>query len=125
MGRKYIKHFFHSNCRSSILDSNSIFLSLLIEVNLLHSECPVQNFMVQNVRRIQFEVISNFLEDFENEKDLVKLIEVDLAAISEAFQIPLLPVDSCSSKIGATLLNLYRTGRLGHYTLDRIPLPQQ
>lgn len=80
--------------------------------------------MVQKVRRTLFEVISDFSGDFENEKDLLKLIKVELAAVSEAFKIPL-HVDSCSHKVGAKLLNLYRTGRLGHYTLDQVPLPQQ
>ncbi|XP_011001543.1 PREDICTED: mitochondrial ribosome-associated GTPase 1 [Populus euphratica] len=81
-----------------------------------------QDFMVNRVRRTLFESISCLDGNVQNEKDLEELIEVQFTALREAFLVSLEPVNDSQTKISAKLLNLYRTGRLGHYTLDPLPL---
>ncbi|CAK7349255.1 unnamed protein product [Dovyalis caffra] len=82
-----------------------------------------QDFMVHRVRRTLFESISGLDGNVQNEKDLEELIEVQFTSLREAFQLSLDPGNDAQTKISAKLLNLYHTGRLGHYTLD--PLPSQ
>ncbi|OAY37963.1 DAR GTPase 2, mitochondrial isoform X2 [Manihot esculenta] len=81
-----------------------------------------QDFIVHNVRRMLFEKISYFDGDVQNEVDLQKLIELQLTALREAFHLPLELGDDARSKVATKLLNLYRTGRLGHYTLDPLAM---
>lgn len=54
-------------------------------------------------------------------EDLSRLIEAQLTALREAFQVPVELGEEAQNKVAAKLLNLYRTGRLGHYTLDSLP----
>ncbi|XP_061956583.1 DAR GTPase 2, mitochondrial isoform X2 [Populus nigra] len=81
-----------------------------------------QDFMVNRVRRTLLESISCLDGNVQNEKDLEELIEVQFTALREAFLVSLEPGNDSQTKISAKLLNLYRTGRLGHYTLDPLPL---
>lgn len=77
--------------------------------------------MVQKVRKSLYEILSCFNGNLDHEKDLVKLIEAEFKALREAFQIPMDSGEDADSKVASKLLNLYRTGRLGHYTLDHLP----
>ncbi|XP_010056496.2 DAR GTPase 2, mitochondrial isoform X1 [Eucalyptus grandis] len=81
-----------------------------------------QDFIVQDVRRVLYESISSTRVDMRRRKDVLRLIEFQLAALREAFRIPseLGEEDACI-RVSEKLLNLYRTGRLGHFTLDDIP----
>ncbi|CAL2240634.1 unnamed protein product [Prunus armeniaca] len=76
-----------------------------------------QDFVVHDVRRTLFEVISSFDGNVEDER----LIEEEFKAMHAAFQVPLESEHYAQNKIAAKLLNLFRTGRLGHYILDSIP----
>ncbi|XP_057498826.1 LOW QUALITY PROTEIN: DAR GTPase 2, mitochondrial [Actinidia eriantha] len=80
-----------------------------------------QDFVVNDVRRTLFEKISSFHGNLSYEKDLLKLIEAEFAALQKAFNLIAESELEAQDKIAAKLLNLYRTGRLGHYTLDAIP----
>ncbi|XP_019054825.1 PREDICTED: DAR GTPase 2, mitochondrial isoform X2 [Nelumbo nucifera] len=80
-----------------------------------------QDFIVRDVRRTLFESISSFKGNLEDEKELSKLIKVQFIALQEAFHIPLGSAKDINHRVALKLLNLYRTGRLGHYTLDPIP----
>lgn len=80
-----------------------------------------QDFVVHDIRRILFETVSSFDGNVEDEKDLGRLIETQFTALREAFRIPVEFHEEAQNKVAAKLLNLYRTGRLGHYTLDPIP----
>lgn len=81
----------------------------------------MQDFVVDNVRKTLYETISCFNGNMDDEKELARLIEEEILALQGVFQVPLnLGVDA-HSKVAGKLLNLYRTGRLGHYTLDCIP----
>ncbi|KAF3447585.1 hypothetical protein FNV43_RR12772 [Rhamnella rubrinervis] len=80
-----------------------------------------QDFTVNDIRRTLYETISSFDGNMDDEKELARLIEEEILALQGVFQVPLnLGVDA-HAKVAGKLLNLYRTGRLGHYTLDCIP----
>ncbi|XP_042511234.1 DAR GTPase 2, mitochondrial isoform X5 [Macadamia integrifolia] len=79
-----------------------------------------QDFVVRSVRRTLFETVSSFKENLENEEKMGKLIEAQFVALREVFHVPLGSDEDGIYKVAKKLLNLYRTGRLGHYTLDDI-----
>ncbi|KAK2650924.1 hypothetical protein Ddye_018413 [Dipteronia dyeriana] len=79
-----------------------------------------QDFMVHKVRQTLYEVISGFGANLEDESNLERLIDVQLTALREVFQVAADLGEDGESKVACKLLNLYRTGRLGHYTLDSI-----
>ncbi|KAL6960033.1 hypothetical protein U1Q18_051347, partial [Sarracenia purpurea var. burkii] len=76
------------------------------------------DFVVRNVRQILFETISSFHGNLEDEKDLMELIEAQFAALQKTFNLLVESDAEARSKVASKLLNLYRIGRLGHYTLD-------
>lgn len=49
------------------------------------------------------------------------LIAKQFTALKEAFHVPTECVDDVDVKVAGKLLNLFRTGRLGHYILDNLP----
>nr|XP_043611318.1 DAR GTPase 2, mitochondrial [Erigeron canadensis] len=80
-----------------------------------------QDFVVEAVRRALFLNGSAFKGKIEDEKDMEELIETQFSTMRKVFN---LTSDSCrdaDSIVAAKLINLYRTGRLGHYTLDSLP----
>ena len=76
---------------------------------------------MHDIRRTLFETISSFDGNVEDEKDWGRLIDTQFTSLREAFQVPVELGEEAQNKVAAKLLNLYRTGRLGHYTLDSIP----
>ncbi|OMO73235.1 hypothetical protein CCACVL1_17386 [Corchorus capsularis] len=81
-----------------------------------------QDLIVHDVRRALFDVISCFDGNLECEDDMLKLIEAEFVALREALRIPEERDGDVDHKVAVKLLNLYRTGRLGHYTLDPLPI---
>ncbi|CAL5381055.1 unnamed protein product [Camellia sinensis] len=82
-----------------------------------------QDFVVHDVRRTLFEAISSFHGNLEDGNDLLKLIDAQFAALRKALRVlEESDAEDGRGKVAAKLLNLYRTGRLGHYTLDPIPM---
>ncbi|CAA7403867.1 unnamed protein product [Spirodela intermedia] len=80
-----------------------------------------QDFVVWDVRRTLFETISSFgRRCLEEEVEMGRLIELQFAALHEDFRIPADDTDGYRT-VALKLLNLFRTGRLGRYTLDPIP----
>ena len=73
------------------------------------------------VRQTLCQTISSFDGNIDNEKDLLRLVEAEITALKKAFRIPVDSNEEARYKVSTKLLNLYRTGRLGHYTLDSIP----
>ncbi|KAK1303570.1 hypothetical protein QJS10_CPB11g00165 [Acorus calamus] len=80
-----------------------------------------QDFIVRDVRRALYDSISSFKGNLGSEKDMIRLIETQFLALHEAFRIPLESGEDGCSRVALKLLNLYRIGRLGHYTLDSVP----
>ncbi|KAK8655010.1 hypothetical protein V6N13_107602 [Hibiscus sabdariffa] len=80
-----------------------------------------QDLMVHDVRGAIFDTISSFHGNLELEDDMMELIEAQMVALTAAFRVPE-EGENVESKVGVKLLDLYRTGRLGHYTLDPLPV---
>ncbi|PHT32896.1 DAR GTPase 2, mitochondrial [Capsicum baccatum] len=97
-------------------------------VHFLSKETMVQavarsatkDFIVNKVQRMLYEAVSSFNGNLENEETLSRLIKAEFAVLRDAFNLPP-ELDDCVRKVAAKLLNLYCTGRLGHYTLDLAP----
>jgi hypothetical protein len=85
----------------------------------------MQDFIVHDIRRTLFKTISSFDGNVEDEKDMYRLMETQFTALRETFRIPMELSEEAQDKVAAKLLNLYRTGRLGHYTIDLIPCHTQ
>ncbi|PON87525.1 GTP binding domain containing protein [Trema orientale] len=80
-----------------------------------------QDFIVNDVRQTLFEKISSFDGNMDDGKDVARLIEAEMKALREAFRISADLTEDADYKVAGKLLNLFRTGRLGQYTLDSIP----
>ncbi|XP_057980434.1 DAR GTPase 2, mitochondrial isoform X2 [Malania oleifera] len=80
-----------------------------------------QDFIVNDVRQALYQTISSFDGNLGDERDLQRLIETQFIALQEAFRVPIELGENACSKVATKLINLYRTGRLGHYSLDRLP----
>lgn len=80
-----------------------------------------QDSIVNDVRRTLFETMSSFSEDLEDEANFAELYKLHLMGLQKAFQVVPGIGEDADHIIGRKLLNLYRTGRLGHYTLDQLP----
>ncbi|CAH9112859.1 unnamed protein product [Cuscuta epithymum] len=79
-----------------------------------------QDFIVNNVRKTLYHCISSFSGNLDEENSLLHLIEVEYANLAEAFHLSSEAVDDLPM-VASKLLNLYRTGRLGHYSVDSVP----
>ncbi|KAK6120749.1 hypothetical protein DH2020_045511 [Rehmannia glutinosa] len=79
------------------------------------------DFIVNNVRRSLFDAVSSFAGCIENGENLARLIEEEFEVLLKVFYLPLESKESNYCRVATKLLNLYRTGRLGHYTLDPVP----
>lgn len=81
----------------------------------------MQDFIVNNVRGTLFDLVSSFAGCMEDREDLARLIREEFEVLQKVFHLPLETEESNYSRVATKLLNLYRTGRLGHYTLDPVP----
>ncbi|KAK7401553.1 hypothetical protein VNO78_13122 [Psophocarpus tetragonolobus] len=82
-----------------------------------HTQDPI----VQDVRRTLFETISSFGGDISCEDEMETLIALQFTALQEAFHVSIECKEDAHDKVAGKLLNLFRTGRLGHYILDHLP----
>ncbi|CAH1441015.1 unnamed protein product [Lactuca virosa] len=80
-----------------------------------------QDCVVQCVRGALFQEIASFKGKMKDEKDMVQLIEAQFTTLRKAFNVSLDSFEDANSIVATKLINLYRTGRLGHYTLDTLP----
>ncbi|KAJ0989967.1 hypothetical protein J5N97_008323 [Dioscorea zingiberensis] len=80
-----------------------------------------QDFIVRDVRQTLFRCIASNLENLENENTMKKLINNQLAALHDPLRLKKELSEDGYKAVARKLLNLYRTGRLGHYTLDLLP----
>ncbi|KAI4312617.1 hypothetical protein MLD38_037421 [Melastoma candidum] len=85
-----------------------------------HPSDHTQDFIVQDVRRTLFEEISSH-QSSQDVNDSMQLIGTEMTALREAFRISLDSEEESCLRVSQKLLDLYRTGRLGHYTLDNVP----
>ncbi|OIV92539.1 hypothetical protein TanjilG_02302 [Lupinus angustifolius] len=80
-----------------------------------------QDDIVHDVRGTLFETISCFDGNIRNEDEMDALIGNQFYALQEAFHVSNECGEVPHDKVAAKLLNLFRTGRLGHYILDHLP----
>lgn len=78
----------------------------------------MQDFIVKEVRQTLFKTITSFEGFLEEENDMERIIDVQFKALHEALKISAESNEDTYKAVAAKLLNLYRTGRLGRYTLD-------
>ncbi|KAK9714276.1 hypothetical protein RND81_06G083500 [Saponaria officinalis] len=76
--------------------------------------------VVLSVRRRLAEAISSFKGNIHEDDDMVRLIEEELFSLRKAFNLCKEPDEDIDHKVAVKLLNLFRTGRLGHYMLDSL-----
>ncbi|CAL5057919.1 unnamed protein product [Urochloa decumbens] len=80
-----------------------------------------QDFVVKAVREMLFETISSFKGDLGKEDEFRRLIDCQFVSLQKAFKVSTESSEDMGKLTALKLLNLYRTGRLGHYTLDHVP----
>lgn len=73
------------------------------------------------VRQVLFETISSFKGDLGKEDEFRRLLDCQFVSLQEAFRVSTESSEDMRKPVALKLLNLYRTGRLGHYTLDHVP----
>lgn len=73
---------------------------------------------MKDVRRTLAKKRHSFNGDLEKEDELQELIESQLVALQKPFGLHCGSVGDRNRAIASKLLDLYWTGRLGHYTLD-------
>ncbi|CAM8928096.1 unnamed protein product [Rhodiola kirilowii] len=87
-----------------------------------HPADHTQDCVVNDVREVFFDTISAVKGSIENEQSMSRLIEHQLILLKDAFRIHEESNEEGYRKLTMKLLNLCRSGRLGHYTLDSVPL---
>ncbi|KAL0904878.1 hypothetical protein M5K25_027037 [Dendrobium thyrsiflorum] len=80
-----------------------------------------QDFIVRNVRQTLFKSISSFKLHLEEEEEMERFIDAAFTALCEPLRILNESEEDRYNAVALKLLNLYRTGRLGRYTLDLVP----
>ncbi|KAA3471870.1 DAR GTPase 2, mitochondrial isoform X3 [Gossypium australe] len=123
--KKWAKFSAHEDRLLSFIEhkEGSISSKLEMRQKKQHMMDHTQDLIVNNVRGTIFDTISCFDGNIELEEDMIKLMEAELVALREAFRVPQgLGEYVYNRVVGVKLLDLYRTGRLGHYTLDALPL---
>lgn len=78
----------------------------------------LQDFIVYDVRRVLYETISAFDGNFEDDISMGELIETQFTALRTVFRVTEEASEFAELRVASKILNLYRTGRLGHYTLE-------
>ncbi|KAK7271620.1 hypothetical protein RJT34_27671 [Clitoria ternatea] len=80
-----------------------------------------QDCIVQNVRRTLFETVSSFEGNIRCEVEMEALIARQFIALQEIMNVQSECEEDAHDKVAGKLLNLFRTGRLGHYIFDHLP----
>ncbi|CAN8246572.1 unnamed protein product [Cochlearia groenlandica] len=79
-----------------------------------------QDFIVTDVRRVLYETISAFDGNLQEETSMRDLIETQFAALRTVLRVTEEESEFVDLRVASKILNLYRTGRLGHYTLEHV-----
>ncbi|XP_024010134.1 DAR GTPase 2, mitochondrial isoform X2 [Eutrema salsugineum] len=79
-----------------------------------------QDFIVYDVRRVLYETISAFDGDLDDDISMGNLIETQFAALRTVLRVTEEASEFADLRVASKILNLYRTGRLGHYTLEHV-----
>ncbi|XP_057777459.1 DAR GTPase 2, mitochondrial-like [Salvia miltiorrhiza] len=118
LGEEYKKWAKLSSSEAGVALTGDGSLSLRRKQKKQYPIDHTQDFIVNNVRRTLFDSVSSFGGCTE---DLARLIQGEFEVLQKVFHLPLETKECNYSRVAIKLLNLYRTGRLGHYTLDHVP----
>lgn len=77
----------------------------------------LQDFIVYDVRRVLYETISVFNGNLDD-ISMGELVETQFAALRTVLRVTEEASEFADLRVASKILNLYRTGRLGHYTLE-------
>ncbi|XP_058757569.1 DAR GTPase 2, mitochondrial-like isoform X1 [Vicia villosa] len=80
-----------------------------------------QDDVVQDVRRTLYETVSSFEGNIKCEAEMEALIARQFTALQEVFHVSTKCEEDTHVMVAGKLLNLFRTGRLGHYIFDNLP----
>jgi hypothetical protein len=83
--------------------------------------CFCAGFCCESCTPNFFESISSFKMDPGKQDEIRSLIDCQIVSLQEAFKVSTESSEDKLKSVALKLLNLYRTGRLGRYTLDHIP----
>ncbi|XP_057792122.1 DAR GTPase 2, mitochondrial-like isoform X2 [Salvia miltiorrhiza] len=121
LGEEYKKWAKLSSSEAGVALTGDGSLSLGKKQKKKYPTDHTQDFIVNNVRRTLFDSVSSFGGCTEDGEDLARLIQGEFEVLQKVFHLPLETKECNYSRVAIKLLNLYRTGRLGHYTLDHVP----
>ncbi|KAK7323900.1 hypothetical protein VNO77_27402 [Canavalia gladiata] len=105
------------NSTMECLTSSGMHMKLQNQIPTDHT----QDCIVQDVRGTLYETVSSFEGNMNCENEMETLIARQFIALQEAFHVPDEFEEDAHDKVAGKLLNLFRTGRLGHYILDHLP----
>ncbi len=74
-----------------------------------------------NVREVLSQACTNFVGNLENQQDMASLVDEQMMLLRKCFKVPSELGDAGWIRVSKQLIQLYRTGKLGRYTLDLVP----
>ncbi|KAJ1265358.1 hypothetical protein BS78_08G070600 [Paspalum vaginatum] len=77
--------------------------------------------LTMEVQRTLCSTFLDFNGNTEEENELESLVDMQLAALRKVFRIPHKPFDETQGPTSKKLLTLFRSGKLGPFTLDDLP----
>ncbi|CAK9230438.1 unnamed protein product [Sphagnum troendelagicum] len=89
----------------------------LIKKSLVDSE----SLRESNVREVLSQACTNFVGNLEDQQDMASLVDEQMMLLRKCFKVPSELGDAGWIRVSKQLIQLYRTGKLGRYTLDLVP----
>jgi predicted methyltransferase len=74
-----------------------------------------------NVREVLSQACTNFVGNLEDQQDMASLVDEQMMLLRKCFKVPSELGDAGWIRVSKQLIQLYRTGKLGRYTLDLVP----
>ncbi|XP_027912113.1 DAR GTPase 2, mitochondrial isoform X2 [Vigna unguiculata] len=116
--KKWAKLFMKDNDRSFLNGTTEQLTSSELHMK---KKIQFQTDHTQDVRRKLFETISSLEGEIKCEDEMLALVDRQFSALQEAFHVSGECEEDAHDKVAGKLLNLFRTGRIGHYILDHLP----
>ncbi|KAH9559941.1 hypothetical protein CY35_06G081400 [Sphagnum magellanicum] len=85
------------------------------------SEVDSESLRESNVREVLSQACTNFVGNLENQQDMASLVDEQMMLLRKCFKVPSELGDAGWIRVSKQLIQLYRTGKLGRYTLDLVP----
>jgi hypothetical protein len=101
-------------------DSASLTQLFLLVGNVCQAESDTSE-IGENVRKVITQSCLKFDGDLKNKEDMECLVDEQMNVFRRIFKVPAQLGDDGWIRVSKQLLKLYRTGRLGRFTLDPVP----